>query len=36
MSLTSNVTVLAAAIVTLVLGVLPWPLLESVSDALPL
>ena len=35
-SLTSNITVLVAATFTLVLGVLPWPLLESVRDALPL
>lgn len=33
---TSNVTLLIAAGVTLVLGVLPWPLLEVVADALPL
>jgi NADH-quinone oxidoreductase subunit N len=36
MSATSNVTVLVAAGVTLVFGVLPWPLLEVVRDALPL
>ena len=36
MSATSNVTVLVAAGVTLLFGVLPWPLLEVVRDALPL
>ncbi len=35
-STTSNITVLVAAGVTLVLGVFPWPLLEVVRDALPL
>jgi NADH-quinone oxidoreductase subunit N len=35
-SVTSNITVLVAAVSTLVFGVLPWPLLEIVRDALPL
>jgi NADH-quinone oxidoreductase subunit N len=35
-STTSNVTILVAAGVTLVLGVFPWPLLDLVRDALPL
>ena len=36
MSTSSNVTVLVAAAATLVFGLLPWPLLEVVRDALPL
>jgi NADH-quinone oxidoreductase subunit N len=35
-SMTSNITLLVAAGVTLLFGVLPWPLLEVVRDALPL
>lgn len=36
MSVTAGITVIIAASVTLVFGVLPWPLLEIVRDAFPL